>query len=374
MIRIIVLALIVALVLYMFRHHDKVKANLTWIVGTYAVAVVLIAMFAIKNILDDSEPVSSRVMNETGSIISTKPVIDDAPIRKVDRVGPVKYTSGASSLDEFLSSTCDGLDEQNIASVKIRIETIGYADINVSKEKLAKSVWYLYRIQQKLLDTDIMPGLEINLRIFRELVAYDRYRQKKVLALPHDQTGFTLEDEKIAVSLMQQESDMTRKAVLHQAYHVLSHELYGKTFPWFPEGMAYYFENLEVTDKMLSLPENKEWVPLMTGNHSKLNVNSVALRELLTLSPRIFYDSKKELNLAAAHSFVNYMLNHDAQGFELMRRYMRLLARTKCNRPEPAAEFFDRYYPGGLEALEQQWRMNSVPDNLVIRYFFNGQS
>ena len=55
-----------------------------------------------------------------------------------------------------------------------------------------------------------------------------------------------------------------------------------------------------------------------------------------------------------------------------MRRYMRLLARTKCNRPEPAAEFFDRYYPGGLEALEQQWRMNSVPDNLVIRYFFNG--
>ncbi|MEQ8427894.1 MAG: hypothetical protein RLT87_02120 [Gammaproteobacteria bacterium] len=368
MIRILIFALVIALIIYMFRHHEKVKDNLSWIIGTYVIVVLLLGLFAIKNALDESEPVSTRAMNQSGQLIDRSPVMGDSPVKTVDTQQPVQYTRGASSLAEFLASSCPVDIVPDAERVKVEVTINGYSDINVSREELATAVWYLYRIQEKLLDIEPMPAFDIKLRVFRELVAYERLRQKTLLAVPHDQTGFAIGREKLAVALAQQTPEETLKAALHQSYHVLSYSLYGETFPWFQEGMAAYFENMKVETGMIILPENQAWVPMMTGSYSKFNINSIPLRELLTMSPRIFYDSKKDLHFAASHSFINFMLNHDEKGSELMKRYMRLLAKTRCNRPEPAAEFFEQLYPGGLKNLEQRWRKYTVPGNQV-RYF-----
>lgn len=344
------------------------------IIGTYTTVIFLLVLFAIKNVLDDSEPASTRAMNESGQFIDRSPVMEDAPVKTVDTSQPVKFTRGASSLDEFMATRCP-VDTTPFADrVNVEVKINGYRAINVSREKLATSVWYMYRIHESLLDIETMPGFNITLRMFRELVAYDRLRQETLLAVPHDQTGFAVGREQLAVALAQQTPAATLQVALHQAYHVLSHSLYGDTFPWFQEGMAAYFENMTVEDGMISLPENQAWVPRMTGSYSKFNINSIPLRELLTMSSRIFYDSKKELNFAASHSFINFMLNHDEQGGALMRRYMRLLVATHCNRPEPAAEFFERYYPGGLEGLEQNWREHAVPGNLVRHFYFENKA
>jgi len=365
MIRLLIFALIIALIIYMFRHHERVKENLSWIIGTYAVVAILLAVFAVRNALDDSEPVSSRVMNESSSVIDRSPVIADAPVKTVDTSQPVKYTRVAMSLEDFMSTPCPPARDVGTDQAKVAVTINGYGDINVSREALASSIWYLYRIQERLLDLETMPGFAMTLRVFRELVAYERLRQETVLAVPHDQTGFVVNQENLAVALAQQTPGATLQVALHQAYHLLSYSLYSETLPWFQEGMAAYFENMTVAQDMIMLPENRKWVPRMTGSYSKFNINSIPLRELLTLSSRLFYDVKKDLNLAAAHSFVNFMLNHDEQGHQLMRRYMRLLVTTQCHRPEPAAEFFDRYYVGGLDALEKNWRKFLVPGNMV---------
>lgn len=370
MIRILIFALVIALIIYMFRHHEKVKENLSWIIGTYVIVVLLLCLFAIRNSLDDSEPASTRAMNESGQLIDRGPVMGDSPVKMVDTHQPVQYTRGASSLAEFMVSRCPADIAPGAEQVNVEITIKGYSDINVSREVLAKAVWYLYRIQEKLLNIEPMPGFDIELRMFRELVAYERLRQQTVLAVPHDQAGFALEREKLAVALAQKTSEETLKTALHQSYHVLSYSLYGKTFPWFQEGMAAYFENMKLEADMISLPENQAWVPKMTGSYSKFNINSIPLRELLTMSPQIFYDSKKDLNFAASHSFINFMLNHDEQGRELMQRYMRLLVKTRCHRPEPAAEFFEQLYPGGLKNLEQRWGEYAIPGNRVRHFEF----
>lgn len=368
MIRILILVLVIALIIYMFRHHEKVKENLSWIIGTYVIVVLLLVLFAIRNSLDNSEPVSTRAMNETGQLIDRGPVTGNSPVKTVDTQQPVQYTRGASSLAEFMASRCPADILSDSGQVKVEVSINGYSEINVSQDELATAVWYLYRIQEKLLDMESMPGFHLKLRMFRELVAYERLRQKTLMAVPHDQTGFALGREKLAVALAQQTPEETLKAALHQSYHVLSYSLYGETFPWFQEGLAAYFENMKVEAGMITLPENQSWVPMMTSSYSKFNINSIPLRELLTMSSRIFYDSKKDLNMAASHSFINFMLNHDEPGRELMQRYMRLLVKTRCNRPEPAAEFFEQLYPGGLKNLERRWRKHAIPGNKT-RYF-----
>ena len=245
--------------------------------------------------------------------------------------------------------------------ISVSVDIKGYDNISISREKLASAIWYLYRIHEHYLDLTHLPAFNINLDVYRELVAYERLRQQTLLALPHDETGFSIPVDDLAIVLAQQTSEKTLRAALHQSYHVLAHALYGETLPWFYEGMASYFETMMFDQQLLQLPENRNWVPMMTGSYSKFNINSIPLRELLTMSPRIFFNGKKDLNFAAAHSFVNFMLNHDEQGTALMRRYMQLLINTRCERPEPAAEFFERFYPGGLKNLEQRWREHAIP-------------
>ncbi|MEM7027174.1 MAG: hypothetical protein AAF410_02980, partial [Pseudomonadota bacterium] len=106
--RLIILALIVIILLYMFRHHSWVEKKFKLIISIYILIISILIGFAVKHEYFDDNNDRLRVV-----IINEGPVTGNAPVKAVNKSTSIQYTKGAVSLKQFMNIECSSTFDLN---------------------------------------------------------------------------------------------------------------------------------------------------------------------------------------------------------------------------------------------------------------------
>lgn len=263
----------------------------------------------------------------------------------------------------FSDKTPNRISETGVASDFKRHEYTlpdQYFDINIDlkaggtfgqlKNQLEVSLRNIYLIMSYLIGKDRLRLSTVNLRIYGTESHYHAFRQSVAPLLNENNAGFYLGDQKLAVTYNHQNPKQTISVSLHEAFHVLAHELFVNTPTWLNEGLAQYFETMTVMDKVATIHPQDYSARLA---HEVLTTGRMSLRKLVNMEPDEFYGSDQSPNYASAWSLASYLMVTQ-KGRQFLSDYMQYMFDHYCHQL-PGLQLVEYFYPGGLKSLESEW-------------------
>ncbi len=146
---------------------------------------------------------------------------------------------------------------------------------------------------------------------------------------------------------------------LHEVSHLITASHLGPTAPWLTEGLAEYFETMQVNDQSGTVYPNPAHIKLL--KMSKLP----RLRHYLAIDRPEWHGEERQRNYAIAWSLMNFLLQA-APGMYALQEVIQRAESHFCQ-PFSAASALDKAYPGGLERLERDWRKWLAEDSFQIQ-------
>ncbi|EED33995.1 conserved hypothetical protein [gamma proteobacterium NOR5-3] len=148
---------------------------------------------------------------------------------------------------------------------------------------------------------------------------------------------------------------------LGNAFHEISHLVtaahLGATPPWLNEGLAEYYETLDVVDDDVRFAKNPLHIQLLRRR------GALSVDAMTTLSRKEWMQEDAQRRYASAWSFISFML-HSEDGRRTLQRVVQQAYSQRCAaRPDLRKTLAD--YPGGLQALESDW-VAWLRDNLRV--------
>lgn len=143
-------------------------------------------------------------------------------------------------------------------------------------------------------------------------------------------------------------SEQTIKTTFHEVSHLITAGHLGPTPPWLNEGLAEYFETMEVSGQGGTLTPNR--LHLERLKRSRIP----RLKDFLELNGSAWYGDQRSLNYALAWSLMHFLME-GAPGIYAVREVMQQARQNFC-KPFSASLALHNAYPGGLSKLEADWR------------------
>ena len=173
-------------------------------------------------------------------------------------------------------------------------------------------------------------------------------------------SGFYTSTNNEAVVFQGNNPDFMRAVIRHEATHVMMAGLYGVTPSWFNEGLAEYFEQLQLSGQSRQIaPVGYHWEHLQK---QQADGRLMALQSYVNLPPQAWYGGDLQDNYAMAWSLVYYLMS-EPQGKTFLKGMMNEMAEDYCW-STPGSDYFDAHYPGGFNAFEagwEDWLADSLP-------------
>jgi hypothetical protein len=149
------------------------------------------------------------------------------------------------------------------------------------------------------------------------------------------------------------------RSSFHEISHLVTAGHLGRTPPWLTEGLAEYFETMQVKDQTGAIYPNQAHINLL----KKTPLPS--LKEYLSIDRPEWHGAERDRNYAIAWSLINFLL----QGAPGMYALQQVIQQAEANfcQPFSVVDALDQAYPGGLERLEQDWRKWLADDQFQIQ-------
>lgn len=142
-----------------------------------------------------------------------------------------------------------------------------------------------------------------------------------------------------------------RNGALGNAFHEVSHLVtashLGATPPWLNEGLAEYYETLDVVDNGVRFAHNPLHIQLLRRQ------GPLTIVDLTALSRKEWMQSDAQRRYASAWSFMAFMLQSQ-DGQRTLQRVVQQAYQQRCNARADLRETL-RDYPGGLQSLQADW-------------------
>jgi len=219
------------------------------------------------------------------------------------------------------------------------------------RDQLSADVQQIYGILSKDLGLDHLRQVFINLRIIETQTDFQKYKNK-VAPQVRTKTGFYSSKNNEAVVFQGNNTERMRAVIRHESSHVITAGLYGYTPVWLNEGLAEYFETLQLSGQA------REIKPV--AHHLKHLRNKLARGQLIPVShylkiaPAQWYKDDIEGHYAMAWSMV-YFLMSSKEGQDFLQSILDQLAINFCSGLR-GSDFFSEHYSGGMVRFEAQWR------------------
>lgn len=214
-------------------------------------------------------------------------------------------------------------------------------------DRTLPAVHHLYR---QLFGLDLRRTVEVNLHLFRDKPAFDAWVAARTGdPRSHPIAGIYLpETNEVAVWRRPNEEDVVA-TLIHEASHVIMGQLSPRAPAWLQEGMAEYFEGLEVGDDGLQV------VPL-TRSHARIR-DWIERGELISVRSYLGLSNREWRQMAHDASSVPYTLAwglvyfglSEPSGKRLLRELMQNLEK---NQQWAGLDIIDARYPGGVTRLD----------------------
>lgn len=218
----------------------------------------------------------------------------------------------------------------------------------------------IYRVYQNFLGIDAMSKSDVEVRIFNDKANYANFRRKVAPGLGYA-AGFYLGEQNLAVVLHQNWIPRTLSIAVHETTHVINAENFGDTPRWFDEGMAGVFEGIRVTGQLIELYPLHGWIRMLSQPGQIMSPT-----RLIQADRHKWRGEQRSRLYANSWALAFYLMQ--PQNRETMREFQKFLTADKCNADDSLA-FFRQQYPGGIRALEADWRnWLALGDFSTIRY------
>jgi hypothetical protein len=146
---------------------------------------------------------------------------------------------------------------------------------------------------------------------------------------------------------------LTTMAILHESTHMFVHNLAEDCPIWIHEGMAESFQWAQLKKGrfvLLHWPYRDDRIKKMLAAGQLPNLGEYMDQDRKTWQTK---DDKGEQVREVSWALVWFLLSSD-EGRQLLNDLIR--AHQPGRRPEPSSALIDRYWRGGLKALEAAWR------------------
>lgn len=218
------------------------------------------------------------------------------------------------------------------------------------RDRIRADMRQIYGILARDMQLDHLRQVTLNIRVIEDQQAFQDYRAQ-VAPQVSTQSGFYTSKLNEAVVFRHPLDEQMMAVVRHEASHVIVAGLYGYSPVWFNEGLAEYFESMQLQGQLRQMPP----VAYHLSHLRQLKAQG-ALRDLRSytqLTPEQWYAGPLDDHYAQAWALVHFLLSDD-QGKALLRGMMGELAQNYCWQFN-SQDYIEAEYPGGFAALEQAW-------------------
>jgi len=134
----------------------------------------------------------------------------------------------------------------------------------------------------------------------------------------------------------------------HETSHLITASHLGPTPPWLTEGLAEYFETMQVREQSGAIHPNYQHLNLLTSTQLP------RLQDYLAITRPEWHGDERDRNYAIAWSLVNFLMT-GAPGMYALQETIQQVHANFC-KPFSAENALGQAYPGGFKRLEADWR------------------
>lgn len=220
-----------------------------------------------------------------------------------------------------------------------------------TRDKVSADVRQIYGILSRDMQLDHLRQVMLNVRIIETQEAFQAYRAEVAPQISTNSGFYTSKDNEAVVFQGEDEEGMLA-VVRHEATHVIVAGLYGYSPVWFNEGLAEYFEYMQISGQLRQV---QPVLHHLTHLRERLSAGGLpSLQQYVQLKPAQWYGGDLREHYALAWSLV-YFLMSNSEGKQLLQKIMAQLAENYCWQFS-SDQFIEENYPGGFAALESNWR------------------
>ncbi|MGB0893823.1 MAG: DUF1570 domain-containing protein [Parashewanella sp.] len=241
-----------------------------------------------------------------------------------------------------------GDDVQVLAEYQAQLEPF-VLSVNSAKvlpqhfeNKVTVGIKKIYRVLSLYLEKQHVREVAVNLTFAHSKGEYKSIQKQKAPNLGPSLGFYSSSDNFAAV--WYQNTKQAQQTAIHEATHVINSGLFGITPRWINEGLAEYFERMNIFGLAIKIPP-QNWV-----NQHK--VNRITLESLLNSSEQDWKGSTQSTMYSASHSLIHFLMS-TPKGKVIAKRLLSHLALNRCG--ETNVRGVLSLYPDGLYALERDW-------------------
>lgn len=202
--------------------------------------------------------------------------------------------------------------------------------------------WNFFLGEEKLRQT------RITVRVIGGPARFDAFR-KKVWPNSLPAGGFYSPSKNEAyVKYDPKHPEHAVRTTFHEVSHLITAGHLGYTPPWLTEGLAEYFETMEVSHQGGTIYPNEAHIKLLQRNRIP------GLNSFLDVTQSQWNSEMRELNYAVAWSLMHFLMQ-GSPGMYAMKEVVEQAHANLC-KPFAAKKALHEAYPGGLQRLETDWR------------------
>ena len=220
-----------------------------------------------------------------------------------------------------------------------------------ARDRISAEVRQIYEILAKDLSLDHLRQVVLKVRIIDTQEAFQAYRQRIAPELKTD-SGFYSSQHNEAVVFKGEHAERMYAVIRHEVTHVIVAGLYGYTPTWFNEGLAEYFEYMDIQGQMRKVSPVFSHLALLRAGINQGTL--MDLKQYMQLNPRQWYGQELNEKYALAWSLV-YFLFSDDQGQTMLRAIMGQMANNYCWQFS-SIDYLEQTYPGGFNTFAADWQ------------------
>ena len=202
----------------------------------------------------------------------------------------------------------------------------------------------MYAVWSQWIGPDRIRPARVELLLLGDRLEFDRLKQRMAPELPPVSGFYATATDQAIVLYDETTPDNNRFTALHEVAHLISYSQVGPLDRWLAEGLAEYFETLEVDEGAARVSPNLRYQAVLKRQ---------PLVEFLELPLSAWQGDSVEQYYAAAWSLV-YFLMETPRGRVALREVLVRMT-SPLRRQLAERELLDLSYPGGLENLELDW-------------------
>lgn len=238
----------------------------------------------------------------------------------------------------------------NTLPFSLVIEGVDYDVPAALRDRLTSYVRKIFTVYRQALEIEYPQEREFRIVIFGSRERYQAY-QRQVAPVLENSSGFYNSATNQITTYGMDERQLLR-LITHECSHAITAS-HGRFVPtWLNEGLAEYFEGMEVAGLGARVPVAEHW--LDTLRRRGYARQAPALEGLLDVSHTNWYTANGPENLSYATSWsVVWFLMDTGLGRKIIRD---LLAMQHSPLAPASMEVLDRSWPGGLAGFTDAWR------------------